>query len=67
MWMVKKLNLWRDIELEQAGLLRLPIPVSLQQPEAGEIGFLSVFTLYADALKAANGKENLVQEIQEVK
>jgi len=63
MYLVLKINYWKDIKLEQAGPLRLPLPCSLTEPTNGEIGYLAVFENYEDALKEA-GEPGLVTEIR---
>lgn len=63
MYIVMRLNYWADVKLEQAGPLRLPFPSSLKELGNGEIGYLSVFENYEDALKEA-GNPGLIKEIR---
>lgn len=62
MWLVMKLNKWEDVGLEQTGSYRLPIPCELAKPKGSSIGFIEVFTDYAEALSVANDPD-LVMEI----
>ena len=63
MFVVTRLRLWKDVELEQIGLYRIPLPISLAAPEDGDIGYLPVFETREAALKYA-GDESLISEIR---
>lgn len=64
MWVVKRLNYWKDTKLEQRGGLPLNCPVSLTAPEDGSIGFLAVYDDYKAAFKDAEGDASLITEIR---
>jgi len=57
-YIVAKLNTWEEITLEYVGY-NPGIPVSLVKPGNGEIGFLSVYGTYEEALAAA-GDDTLI-------
>ena len=65
MYLVMKLRYWKDLQLEQTGIYRLPFPVKLEQSKDGSIGFVEVYSNYKKALKAA-GSPRLVKKVEAV-
>jgi hypothetical protein len=63
---VMKLQKWESIKLESVGQYRVPFPVSLQRPTNGEIGYLSVFDSYENAVKFNNGVTENICMLQDV-
>ena len=63
MFVVTRLILWKDVELEQVGIYRIPLQVSLASPADESIGYLPVFETREAALKYA-GDESLISEIR---
>ncbi len=66
MWVIKSLILWSEVTLEPL-VPGFRCPVSLEKPKGGEIGYLSVYENYDDALKAADGRKELLMQIERLK
>jgi len=66
MWVVMKLVLWTEVELESTNT---PLEARIAPPGDGdgEIGYLPVYEVYEAALAYAKGDATIVRQIGEIR
>lgn len=63
MYLVMRLNIWKDFKLEHSGKYHESFPVELEEPTDGSIGFVEVYDTRENALKAHPGSVVLPVEL----
>ena len=64
MWVVMKLVLWNEVELESTNI---PLEARIAPPGDGEIGYLPVYEVYEAALASVKGDATIVRQIGEIR
>jgi hypothetical protein len=64
MFAYMKLRLWENVELDQVGNYRLPLPSRLHPPGNGSIGMIEVYDTKENAIKAGC-EPSLLVEVRE--